>query len=116
MRRNRQKPVSVLDSLIEERLLAESNELPLCAWCKEEILSEELVDSCDKTKLHRDCLIRAMVGSLGHQNQRCPCFGGIEEDPPGLTARQAATAAATKFRANLQALNEENGPILIRFK
>lgn len=42
--------------------------------------------------LHRECDLRAMVGSLGHVRGRCACYGGTEEDPPGLSARDAAKA------------------------
>lgn len=28
---------------------------------------------------HRECLLRALVGSLTHLEQRCECFGGTDE-------------------------------------
>lgn len=43
--------------------------------------------------IHLDCLLRLTLGSLGHQRRRCSCYGGDEEDPPGLTVREAARAA-----------------------
>jgi hypothetical protein len=45
-------------------------------------------------RIHHECLIRAVVGSVGHQLRRCSCYGGDEEDPPGLTKREAARLAA----------------------
>jgi hypothetical protein len=44
---------------------------------------------------HEECFIRQMVGSVAHINQRCSCFvaNSHEEDPPGLSRRQAARAA-----------------------
>lgn len=42
---------------------------------------------------HRECLTRIIVGSVGHQLQRCSCYGGADEDPPGATPREAARAA-----------------------
>lgn len=41
---------------------------------------------------HRECDLRGVVGSVGHLQGRCSCFGGNEEDPPGMTAREAAQA------------------------
>lgn len=46
---------------------------------------------------HRACSIRMLIGSVGHQLGRCYCYGGTEEDPPGLTRRQAAEQAALMF-------------------
>lgn len=45
---------------------------------------------------HRECLIRGVVGSVGHQSGKCSCYGGIEEDPPGMSKREAAIAACIK--------------------
>ena len=47
--------------------------------------------------IHRECLLRLALGSVGHQQRRCSCYGGEEEDPPGLTKRQAALAACEFF-------------------
>ncbi len=44
---------------------------------------------------HRECLLRRVLGSVGHQLGRCGCFGGTEEDPPGMTLRDGARAAAS---------------------
>lgn len=43
--------------------------------------------------LHRECQMRALFGSVGHQQGQCACYGGTQEDPPGMTAREAAKAA-----------------------
>jgi hypothetical protein len=45
---------------------------------------------------HRECFMRGIVGSVGHQLGRCSCYGGspdAEGDPPGLTRRAGARAA-----------------------
>ena len=42
---------------------------------------------------HYECHLRVVIGSVGHQMKRCSCYGGTEEDPPGLSQRQAAQAA-----------------------
>lgn len=50
--------------------------------------------------IHEECRIRIFEGSVGHQQRRCPCYGGRSDDPPGLTKRDAARAAAALWRAN----------------
>jgi hypothetical protein len=45
---------------------------------------------------HRECFLRQALGSVGHQNQTCSCFGGTEEDPAGMTVREAARAACKR--------------------
>ena len=50
---------------------------------------------------HRECAIRAVVGSVGHLRQRCSCYGGTEEDPPGMTPREAARAALKEWSRRL---------------
>ena len=57
--------------------------------------------------MHRACLMRLIVGSVAHQQQRCSCHGGDEEDPPGLTRRQAAEAAYAYFRAQIGILGNK---------
>lgn len=47
--------------------------------------------------LHHECALRGIAGSVGHQRKLCSCFGGTEEDPEGMTTRQAAIAAADYF-------------------
>lgn len=49
--------------------------------------------------VHHECTLRMVVGSLGHQQRRCSCFGGTEEDPEGMTKHEAAIAAARHFYA-----------------
>jgi hypothetical protein len=46
---------------------------------------------------HFECFMRAIVGSLGHQQGKCFCFGGTEEDPPEMTEREAARAALAYY-------------------
>ena len=83
-----------------------------CVWCGEP--ADTLVEACRQVTaieadgtaalayLHVDCAIRSAAGSLGHQRGRCSCHGGDEEDPPGVSRRAAARAAALLFR---------NGPV-----
>lgn len=69
----------------------------LCAYCSEEIREGE--DSLNRgSPLHRECLIRAVIGSAAHQLGDCTCHGGTREDPPGMTPRQAAKLAFETFQ------------------
>lgn len=51
--------------------------------------------------MHRECVLRTIFGSVGHQERRCQCFGGDYDDPPGMTRRQAAKAAAAMVKNEL---------------
>lgn len=48
---------------------------------------------------HRECLLRRVLGSVGHQQGKCSCFGGTYEDPPDMTPREAARAAVAYYEA-----------------
>jgi hypothetical protein len=72
-----------------------------CANCEEPILEGEALDPAEfgpaAHNFHRECLIRMVAGSYGHQIGQCSCYGGALDDPPGLTTRQAAKVAAALF-------------------
>lgn len=63
-----------------------------CDYCHEEVAPDDRADIVN-ADFHRACLLRCVVGSVGHLRKRCSCYGGDEDDPPGLTSRQAALAA-----------------------
>jgi len=84
----------------------------LCLYCSEPIVEGEPLGDVSNGTVHRECLIRMTAGSLGHQQQKCSCFGGQEEDPPGLTVREAARAAADYFDRTAQ----EDPPPADRFE
>lgn len=70
----------------------------LCLWCYEAIAAGDMGTLNQFHQIHHyECLLRAMVGSVGHQERRCSCHGGTEEDPPGMTRREAALAAAALY-------------------
>lgn len=71
-----------------------------CQYCYEEIINGEPreITNGGEAVLHRDCAIRLIVGSVGHQCRTCSCFGGVEGDPEGMSRREAAHAAADLFR------------------
>lgn len=67
-----------------------------CLYCGEEIAPGDgvpITGPDGPEAMHRACLLRTVVGSVGHIKKACHCFGGCEEDPPGLTKRQGALAA-----------------------
>lgn len=49
--------------------------------------------SCEIRAQHRECFLRQLVGSVGHLEGKCSCYGGDQEDPPGISLRQAAIQA-----------------------
>lgn len=51
---------------------------------------------------HYECHARSIVGSLGHQQRRCSCYGGTQEDPPEMTVREAAKAALAFAQARFR--------------
>jgi hypothetical protein len=48
---------------------------------------------------HYECLMRGVIGSVGHLRRACSCYGGTDEDPPGMTYRQAAIAATALYNS-----------------
>jgi hypothetical protein len=71
-----------------------------CQYCLEDIGEGQPFEMVNggAAALHRECMIRMVVGSVGHQRRTCSCFGGDQEDPEGLTRREAAVAAAHYHR------------------
>jgi hypothetical protein len=76
---------------------------PLCLWCGEPVLPDDRQESValirasatgpEPAVRHYECAARVVVGSVGHQMRCCSCYGGTEEDPPGLTLRESAVLA-----------------------
>lgn len=65
-----------------------------CFHCEELIKGGDTGTINRAGPLHYECGLRLVAGSVGHQKKLCSCFGGTEEDPPGLTKHEAAIAAA----------------------
>jgi len=76
----------------------------LCMICEEQIAQGDMgtVNSAGQIT-HYECEMRAVIGSVGHQLGRCSCFGGKEEDPEGMTRRQAAIAATRLWERRAEA-------------
>jgi len=73
-----------------------------CLWCEEPIAAEDsgvrmpyLSDGPPRAVYqHVECFVRSLLGSVGHQLQLCPCFGGDETcEPETMTRRESARAA-----------------------
>jgi len=77
----------------------------ICLWCEEPIAVGDsgylipYIDASGTTERahHWECHIRSISGSVGHQRGTCSCHGGTEGDPPGVSKREAAKAAAHEF-------------------
>jgi hypothetical protein len=72
-----------------------------CTWCGEPITAVERLSAFANSigqVTHYECSLRSVIGSVGHQQKLCSCYGGDQEDPPGMTRREAAKAAALYFR------------------
>lgn len=64
-----------------------------CIWCEDIIVDGDMGTQQGESFMHHECSMRSVLGSVGHQKKLCSCYGGNQEDPPGLTKRQAAIAA-----------------------
>jgi hypothetical protein len=73
----------------------------MCVHCEEPV---EDWDQCHAfmEPMHHACGFRAVAGSVAHIQKRCGCYvaGSKEEDPPGMTKRQAAEAALEAYLLN----------------
>lgn len=78
-----------------------------CLHCKEPIAEGDSgvmvpMVSAEEARIvavHRECHIRMIVGSVGHQRGLCTCDGGpgTMDDPPDTTTREAAILAEREF-------------------
>lgn len=71
-----------------------------CLWCNELVVPGDLIHSL-MPGFHYACALRASIGSIGHVQGTCSCYvkdGTAEDDPPGLTKRQAARLVADYVR------------------
>lgn len=73
-----------------------------CMWCKEAIelgVDGFALDGVPLQVMHMECHFRMIMGSVGHHLKLCSCYGGNDEDPEGMTTRQAAVAALQAWQA-----------------
>lgn len=76
---------------------------PLCRLCKEAIAPGDRTETRDfidsREAVHFECSARMALGSLAHVTGTCSCYGGENEETPGLTRRQEAKQVLEFFRA-----------------
>jgi len=81
-----------------------------CVWCDESIKEGDdglilpcLSETISETPYHQECFLRTVVGSLAHQQKRCSCFGGSdEEDSPNVSLREAAVEAVKFYHQGIK--------------
>jgi len=74
----------------------------ICVYCCEDLIEGEPYARVNADgRMHEECMLRMVAGSVGHQTGKCRCFGGTEDDPPGSTRRQGALAAAKLYLGRL---------------
>lgn len=68
----------------------------VCVHCVEPIAEGEAgLRYVNGPVAHYECQLRGVIGGVNHILGRCTCCGGKEDpDPPGMTRREAAKAAA----------------------
>jgi hypothetical protein len=85
-----------------------------CSWCAEAIETGDsgvVMPHVEEPKpgvfvtrirpLHCNCHLRSVIGPLVHVEEQCGCYTShfTDNDPPGMTRRQAADAAVDAFYA-----------------
>ena len=81
-----------------------------CAWCGDQVLPGDLQHAL-LPDYHYACALRATLGSIGHAQGTCSCYvkdGTAEDDPPGITRRQAAQLVADYVRQQQQPRSGRN--------
>lgn len=86
-----------------------------CFYCEEAIAESDSgtiigVITAEGSQLraaHRECEIRQVIGSLGHQRGLCSCNGraGTLDDPPGVSKRVAALLAEREFLLTMRGVH-----------
>lgn len=79
-----------------------------CDYCHEPIT--KLDPPSSHVRYHRECEIRVFVGSVTHQQKRCRCFGGGEEEPEFDSPREGARAAYRFFTEQFVPANRVVSP------
>jgi hypothetical protein len=75
-----------------------------CEWCDEPIdgpwvaIPHGGAPGRIQVFFHSECFFRSVAGSVAHQERRCSCFGGNDDEDPTLSKRESAKAAFELFR------------------
>lgn len=71
----------------------------ICPWCQEGFEPKDKIMPYANGVLHFECGVRSVVGSVGHQQKTCSCYGGKDNgDPPNVSRRQAARLAMEYYQ------------------
>jgi hypothetical protein len=81
----------------------------LCVHCGEAITDGDdgfVLPGAGLAPYHRACFLRGIIGSVAHVQHRCSCFvpGSSENDPPGMTRREAAEAAVSTLERAVESV------------
>lgn len=72
-----------------------------CLHCHEPVLFTDSVPvNGGLHQMHRECMLRQIVGSIGHQKGTCGCYGECETDPVDMSVREAARAAVAYWQGH----------------
>lgn len=72
----------------------------ICVHCDEPLPDDYVIVGPDRG-MHRECVLRNVVGSVAHQKRECSCFNPDHDghdDEEAMTLREAAIAAAEYWR------------------
>ena len=74
--------------------------MKFCPLCNEAILRSELASPLnnDPRGGHYECVMRSVIGSVGHQRGECHCFGKEDTSEVGLSYREAAKRAVEEWK------------------
>ncbi len=72
--------------------------LPICDYCSEPIFPDEPLGPFLNSMTHVECAFRMIMGSVGHQQRQCSCYGQIDTSEEGLTVREGARRSLELFR------------------
>lgn len=87
------------------RLVDLGRDDPECPHCNEPVLPwKEQRPINGDGRIHQECMVRAVAGSVGHQLRQCSCYRPAhcqQEDPIGLSKREAARRAYDTYKARM---------------
>jgi hypothetical protein len=76
--------------------------MDVCPWCDEALQEGDAAALMNGGKMHIECFVREIVGSVAHQEKRCDHFGGSDDcDEKHATRREAARAAHVYFKRGI---------------
>lgn len=87
-----------------------------CLWCEEPILPEEVMPHAPMTQMHRECVLRSVLGPEAHHRRACHCFGGTEHDPVGASKRDAARLSIIEYMRQSAHTPMHEWPLMERVK